>query len=84
MNHYPQKPHKSSDDELIDALEKLEQTLESRDRLSPPKSPPKPAPKLTQPLHKSKQEVLLSALEEAAADIEQFMAAKHSHSDESQ
>ena len=90
MNHYPQKPHKSSEEELMDALEKLEETLEEEERQFSTKTPsrpdravaksqPKPEPK---PQQKSKHDVFLSALEEAAADIDRFMASKHSHSDE--
>jgi hypothetical protein len=92
MNHHPNKHHKSSEEEFMDALEKLEEALELRDRpdgianayreLSP-KPDPRPAKKTAQPQQRPKQEFLLSALEDAAADIDQFMASKHLHSDES-
>lgn len=83
MNHDPEKRHTSSEDELIDALEKLEATLESSDLPLSPKTPATPAAKVPSPPKKPKQEFLLSALEDAAADIDQFMAAKHLDSDRS-
>jgi hypothetical protein len=76
-----------SEEELMDALEKLEETLEEQERQSAASTPDrtvaksqqKPKPK---PQQKPKQDVFLSALEEAAADIDRFMASKHSPSDE--
>lgn len=76
MNQDPEKRHTSAEDELIDALEKLEATLESRDLPLSPKTPPKTTPIPSAP-KKPKQKLLLSALEDAVADIDQFMAAKH-------
>lgn len=77
MNHDPEKRHTSSEDELIDALEKLEATLESSDLPLSPKTPAKAKAKVPSVPKKPKQELLLSALEDAVADIDQFIAAKH-------
>lgn len=81
---------KHSEEELMDALEQLEATLEEQERQSAANTPsgldrtvPQPqGQSQPKPQQKPKQDVLLSALEEAAADIERFMASKHSHSDE--
>jgi hypothetical protein len=91
MNQDPEKRHTSSEDELIDALEKLEATLEPSDSLqdsfaSRPlslKTPAKPAATVPPPPKKYSPEFLLSALEDAAADIDQFMAAKHKDAERS-
>ena len=77
MKNDPHKHHPSSEEEFMDALEKLEQTLESHDLPVSPKSPHKPAPKVHKHHSKPKAEFLLSALEEAAADIDRFMESKH-------
>ena len=76
MKHHSQPRHPSSENEFMDALEKLEQTLETRELQTPPKSPPKSEPKLPKHPRKPKEEFLLSALEDAAADIDRFMASK--------
>lgn len=81
MNQDPEKRHTSAEDELIDALEKLEATLESRDLPLSPKTPPKTTAKVPSTPKKPKQELLLSALEDAVADIDQFMAAKNQDQD---
>lgn len=83
MNHHLNKHHKSSEEEFMDALEKFEETLDLRDIEPSPKPAPRPARKVTKPQHRPEQEFLLSALEEAAADIDQFIASKNLHSDQS-
>ena len=71
-----QPRHTSSENEFMDALEKLEQTLETREIQTATKSPPKSQPKPSKHPRKPQEELLLRALEEAAADIDRFIASK--------
>ncbi len=81
MTDYRQEIHKAAEKAFMDALEKLEETFEEVEEVEVP--PPPPPIRKVAPLPPSNSEKKerrrqpafdLQELEEAAADIEQYMA----------
>ncbi|HIK11244.1 MAG TPA: hypothetical protein IGS52_13395 [Oscillatoriaceae cyanobacterium M33_DOE_052] len=76
MNDYRQEIHKAAEKAFMDALEKLEETFEEVEEVEVP-PPPKPASKTDKKETRRAPAFDLQELEDAAADIERYMASLH-------